>query len=51
MQFDKTQGTDMHLKRYMKLHEMFKSMRCIIITLSILKYHLVSLQEGKVNIK
>ena len=50
MQFDKTQGTDMHLKRYRKVHEMFKSYRCIIITLSILKYHSVSLQEGKVNI-
>ena len=50
MQFDKTQGTDMHLKRYRKVHEMFKSYRCIIITLSILKYHSLSQQEGKVNI-
>ena len=37
MQFDKTQGTDMHLNRYRKVHEMFKSYRFIIITLSILK--------------
>ena len=37
MQFDKTQGTDMHLNRYRKVHEMFKSYRFIIITLYILK--------------
>ena len=37
MQFDKTQGTDMHLNRYRKVREMFKSYRFIILTLSILR--------------